>query len=120
MFFLITNEGRNALDLAKNIAMQGNFSAVNLVEESIKKVELDESVHSVGIGAWPNMLGEMEFDAAMMQGTRRETGSVGALKHVTHSISVARAVMTKVPHAFLVGEGARLFASEHGFSNHNF
>ena len=42
-------------------------------------VERDVRVRSVGFGGWPNMLGKMEFDAGVMDGTTRQVGSVGAV-----------------------------------------
>ena len=35
-------------------------------------VEAEPKVRSVGYGGWPNMLGFMECDAAVMNGTTRE------------------------------------------------
>lgn len=116
-FFLITNEGYNSLDTGIANLTQ-NLSAIETIESMINIVELDETVHSVGITSWPNMLGEMEFDASIMNGETLDAGSVGALKYCLHPISVAKAVMDKSPHALLVGEGARLFADEHGFGRH--
>jgi beta-aspartyl-peptidase (threonine type) len=43
-----------------------------------------------------------------------EAGAVAALVGYHHPITVARAVMTKLPHVMLVGAGAALFASEIG------
>jgi L-asparaginase len=35
-------------------------------------------VRSVGPGSWPNILGALQLDAAVMDGTTRRTGAVGA------------------------------------------
>jgi beta-aspartyl-peptidase (threonine type) len=43
------------------------------------------------------------------------TGAVGALQGYKHPISVARQVMEKLSHVFLVGAGAARFAAEMGF-----
>jgi L-asparaginase / beta-aspartyl-peptidase len=42
------------------------------------------------------------------------TGAVGALKGFLHPVSVARQVLERLPHEFLVGEGAVRFATEIG------
>ena len=42
-------------------------------------------------------------------------GAVAALEDTVHAISVARRVMEKTPHTFLVGEGATRFARDQGF-----
>jgi N4-(beta-N-acetylglucosaminyl)-L-asparaginase len=46
-------------------------------------------------------------------------GSVAALEHILHPISVARLVMEKTPHVMLVGSGALQFALEQGFKKEN-
>ncbi|GHD69336.1 N(4)-(beta-N-acetylglucosaminyl)-L-asparaginase [Jeongeupia chitinilytica] len=82
----------------------------------IGKVERETSVRSVGYGGWPNMLGRMEFDAAVMDGTTRDVGAVGALPDILPACAVAQQVMQRLPHVMLTGEGAKRFAIETGFS----
>lgn len=48
----------------------------------------------------------------LVDGTTHRVGAVGALTGYLHPISVARAVMERLPHVMLVGEGAVRFASE--------
>lgn len=79
-------------------------------------VERDVRVRSVGYGGWPNMLGKMEFDAGVMDGTTREVGTVGAVPDTLPVSALAHEVMKRLPHVTLTGEGARRFASEIGFS----
>jgi L-asparaginase len=100
--------GRTARDLA------AGRSALDAIETGIRLVEADPSVRTVGKGGWPNLLGEVELDAAVMDGATLRTGAVGALKGFLHPISVARAVMDRLPHAVLVGAGAARFAREIG------
>jgi beta-aspartyl-peptidase (threonine type) len=93
----------------------GGGSALDAVEAGIKLVELDVSDQSVGVGGLPNMLGQVELDASIMDGRTRAAGAVGALQGYPHPISVARKVMDLLPHVFLVGDGAARFAAECGF-----
>ena len=81
----------------------------------ISKVERETTVRSVGFGGWPNMLGEMEFDAGVMDGNTRDVGSVGAVRDILPVAALARQVMQRLPHVMLTGDGARRFAQEIGF-----
>jgi len=83
----------------------------------ISKVESEVKVRSVGYGGWPNMLGNMELDAAVMDGNTREIGTVGAVPNTLPVARLAHEVMKRLPHVMLTGDGARRFASEIGFSD---
>jgi L-asparaginase len=95
-------------------ALQNGRSALDAVELGIRPVELDPHIRSVGVGGWPNLLGQVELDASIMDGRTLRAGAVGALRGFLHPISVARQVMERLPHVFLVGEGAAMFAAECG------
>jgi beta-aspartyl-peptidase (threonine type) len=102
------------LPMGMDILRNGG-SALDAVECVIRDVETDPSEHSVGVGGWPNLVGEVELDASIMDGRDRRTGAVGAVRRCAHPISVARKVMELTPHVFLVGQGAEDFARETGF-----
>jgi beta-aspartyl-peptidase (threonine type) len=106
-------EGGSGIRTAIDVLRRGG-SPLDAVEAGINVVEVDPSVRSVGVGGAPNLLGQMECDAAIMCGTTLRTGAVGALKHYPNAISVARQVMERTPHVMLVGDGARRFAREIG------
>jgi L-asparaginase len=82
----------------------------------IAKVEREARVRSVGYGGWPNMLGEMEFDAGVMDGSTRMVGAVGAVPATLPVSALAYEVMQHLPHVMLTGLGARRFATERGFA----
>lgn len=82
----------------------------------ISKVESEVKVRSVGYGGWPNMLGNMELDGAVMDGNTRDVGTVGAVPNTLSVARLAHEVMKRLPHVMLTGDGARRFASEIGFS----
>jgi beta-aspartyl-peptidase (threonine type) len=90
-------------------------SAVDAVETGIRLVESNPADHSVGYGGYPNLLGQVEVDAGIMEGRDLAAGAVGALLAFEHPISIARKVMEHLPHVLLVGEGAGRFALEMGF-----
>jgi isoaspartyl peptidase/L-asparaginase-like protein (Ntn-hydrolase superfamily) len=84
------------------------------IVEGIKIVEEDLSVHSVGRSSLPNLAGELELDAAVMDGDTRKSGAVGALRGYKHPVAVAYEVMRRLDHEILVGQGAERFAREIG------
>jgi len=111
---LITNsEGTPGVGETARRLAQGD-AALDAMEAGVRLVEADESIRTVGRGGWANLLGEVELDAAVMDGGSLRTGAVGALKGFLHPVSVARAVMEKLPHEFLAGDGAARFAREIG------
>jgi beta-aspartyl-peptidase (threonine type) len=90
-------------------------SAVDAVETGIRIVEANPDDHTVGYGGYPNLLGQVEVDAGIMDGRELAAGAVGALQGFEHPISVARKVMEHLAHVLLVGRGAERFAAEMGF-----
>lgn len=90
--------------------LKAGGSALDAVEEAVKAVENDLTIRSVGLGGYPNMLGEVELDASIMDGSTLRAGAVAAVKNVKNPISLARKVMELTPHIMLVGEGAYMFA----------
>jgi beta-aspartyl-peptidase (threonine type) len=91
-------------------------SALDAVEEALRRCEDNLDDHYIGSGGLPNARGEVELDASLMVGSTRAFGAVGAVRHFPHPISIARAVLETLPqHCLLVGAGAELFADEHGF-----
>ncbi|ABU60446.1 N(4)-(beta-N-acetylglucosaminyl)-L-asparaginase [Roseiflexus castenholzii] len=99
--------------------LQAGGSALDAVEMATRLVEDNPDDHSVGYGGYPNLLGEVELDASIMDGTTLRAGAVGALKGYRYAISVARRVMEELPHVILVGEGAARFAAEIGMQREN-
>ncbi len=90
-------------------------SAIDAVEATIRLVEDNEDDWTVGLGGLPNLLGEVELDASIMDGKTLRAGAVAGIKHYKNPISIARKVMEETPHVLLVGEGAELFARVMGF-----
>jgi L-asparaginase len=113
MIVLTNNEGTSGIPVTARLLSEG-ATALDAIEAGIRLVEEDESVRTVGRGGWPNLLGEVELDASVMDGTTLRTGAVGALKGFLHPVSVARQVLERLPHEFLVGEGAARLAAEIG------
>ena len=106
--------GKPANDRAAEVFGNGG-SLLDAIEKGINVPENDPSVMSVGYGGLPNQEGEVELDAAIMDGTRHRAGSVCNLHSIKNPISVARLVLEKTRHTTLAGEGALRFALKMGF-----
>jgi beta-aspartyl-peptidase (threonine type) len=118
MIVIASANGDVGLPMAWDI-LQAGGSALDAVEAATRAVEDNPADHTVGYGGYPNLLGEVELDASIMDGATLRAGAVGALKGYRHPISVARAVMEQLPHVMLVGEGAARFAAELGMEREN-
>ncbi|KAL2083157.1 hypothetical protein ACEWY4_020930 [Coilia grayii] len=101
----------------KDMILSGEH-ATDVVERAMAEVEDDTETghHIVGRGGFPNSLGVLECDAAIMEGHPGRFGAVAALRGVGTPCKVARRVMERSPHSLLVGEGALGFAVEQGFT----
>lgn len=108
-----SGNGRSALATGIGILAKGG-TAVDAVEACARIVESDPADDTVGFGGLPNVLGVVELDASIVDGTTHAAGSVAALTGYLHPITVARAVMERLPHVMLVGAGAVRFAAEIG------
>jgi isoaspartyl peptidase/L-asparaginase-like protein (Ntn-hydrolase superfamily) len=95
--------------------LRAGGSAMDAVEAALRVAEANEADHYVGVGGLPNLLGEVELDASIMDGASRRAGAVAAVTGFPHPISIARAVCDRLPqHVLLVGAGAERFADEVG------
>jgi len=114
---IIIGSARTEVGLPAGMAiLRAGGAAIDAVEAAVRCCEDNEDDHYVGTGGLPNARGEVELDAAVMVGSTRHFGAVAALKGFPHPISVARAVMDRLPqHCLLVGDGAATFADEQGF-----
>ncbi len=114
MVVIASANGQVGITQAMRVLKNGG-SAVDAVEAGIRPVESNPDDHTVGYSGLPNLLGEVEVDASVMDGRRLQAGAVGALKNCEHAISLARKVMEELPHVLLVAGGAERFAREMGF-----
>ena len=89
-------------------------SLIDAVEAGAMVPEADPTNHSVGYSGYPDRDGHVTLDAVIMDDAGG-VGAVAALENTIHAISVARRVMERTPHTFLVGEGATRFARDQGF-----
>ncbi|MCX7606674.1 MAG: isoaspartyl peptidase/L-asparaginase [Bacteroidia bacterium] len=91
--------------------LQEGRSAIEVVEIAVRRLE-DAGYFNAGAGAVPNEKGEVELDAAIMDGRDRKAGAVAAVKKVRNPVTLARLVMERTPHVLIVAEGADSLAQE--------
>src|SRR5579863_926317 len=81
----------------------------------VTKVEDDPNDDSVGYGGLPNEDGVVELDASVMHGPTHRAGAVGSIQKIKNPSLVAKTVLEKTNHVFIVGPGAQHFAEDEGF-----
>jgi beta-aspartyl-peptidase (threonine type) len=113
VILIASSNGDVGMDAAWEVLEAGG-SALDAVEAGARLVEDNPDDHSVGYGGYPNLLGQVELDASIMDGATLRAGAVGALQGYRYAISVARKVLEELPHVLVVGEGAARFAAELG------
>jgi isoaspartyl peptidase/L-asparaginase-like protein (Ntn-hydrolase superfamily) len=110
--------GETAVKTASTLLKQGR-PALDAALAGAQAVEDDPKVHSVGYAGLPNSIGTVQLDACVMDGRTLACGAVAGLENVRHPAALARLVMERTRHVMLVGEGARLFAVQQGFTLEN-
>ncbi len=88
-------------------------SSLDAVEAAIHILE-DDPHFNAGRGSVFTIDGRNEMDAAIMDGATLNAGAVADVTRTRHPISLARAVMEKTPHVFLIGDGADAFSRQAG------
>jgi beta-aspartyl-peptidase (threonine type) len=101
-----------ALEAGSTILASGG-SAVDAVEAAARSLE-ENPCFNAGRGSVLTEQGEVELDAAIMDGRERQAGAVSGIKTTRAPISLARRLMEHGPHVFLTGAAADRFAASAG------
>jgi beta-aspartyl-peptidase (threonine type) len=88
-------------------------TALDAVEAAVRSLETNEHFNA-GRGSDLTQQGEVQMDAAIMDGSNLQAGAVSSVRYVEHPVSLARAVMDGSPHVYMSGEGALELALELG------
>jgi beta-aspartyl-peptidase (threonine type) len=96
------------------VILRAGGSPLDAVVAGIREAERNPQEHYVGFSSVPNLAGEVELDASVMEGRRLDAGAVGALRGHQDAVELARCVMERLPHVLLVGDGAHRLAGEVG------
>ncbi len=92
--------------------LHNGASALDSCEAAIQVLENDPTFDA-GVGSFLNAAGQVEMDAAIMDGRTLNVGAVAALAHVRNPIQLARHILT-TEHVMVVGSGAEEIASKLG------
>lgn len=101
-----------ALEAGSGVLSSGG-SAVEAVELAARLLE-ENCCFNAGRGSVLTEQGEVELDAAIMDGRTRQAGAVSGIKTTRAPISLARRLMERGPHVFLSGTAADRFAAAAG------
>ena len=75
----------------------------------------DDPTFDAGTGSFLNEDGEVELDAAVMEGKDLRAGAVASIGRFKNPSAIALAVMERTEHVLLIGAGAERFALDEGF-----
>ena len=89
-------------------------TALAAAEAAVRVLE-DNPLFNAGFGSVLNADGEVEMDAAIMNGEDLSLGAVAGIRGVRNPVTLAAALLPAKP-VLLAGEGAERFATEHGMT----
>jgi beta-aspartyl-peptidase (threonine type) len=92
------------------LILENGGTAIDAVVAAIRILE-DDPTFNAGYGSVLNSDGEVELDAALMDGEYLDVGAVAAVRGVQNPIDLAKAMLLDKP-VLLVGEGAARYAAE--------
>ncbi len=101
-----------ALEAGATVLENGGTS-LDAVTAAITTME-DSPLFNAGKGAVFTAEGKNEMDASIMDGSNINAGAVAGVQTIKNPILAAREVMENSKHVILQGEGADIFAKEHG------
>ena len=93
--------------------LRAGGSSIDAVAAAVAMME-DSPSFNAGHGAVFTHEGRNELDASIMDGATLRAGAIAGVHRVKNPILLARAVMERSPHVFLLGEGAETFAGTCG------
>lgn len=106
-----------AADRGFRILSRGG-SGLDAVEAAIVAME-DDPVFNAGRGSTLNLRGEIETDAAIMDGKTLHGAGVALLRDIKNPIKAARIVFEKTDHVLIAGPAARELAIANGLAKAN-
>ena len=105
----------SALETVKKATSRGfemlknGGTSVESVTETVSFLE-DSGLFNAGLGSGLNIEKQIEMEASVMDGKTLAAGAAGLLSDIRNPVRVARLVMEKTDHVFVVGNGAQKLA----------
>jgi beta-aspartyl-peptidase (threonine type) len=103
---------KGALEKARTDLGKG-ARAVDVVEDIVRSFE-DSGAFNTGRGAIANAAGQVETDAAIMDGDGLRAGAVASMTHIKNPVVAARLVMDANRHVLMVGDRGQAYVEKLG------
>lgn len=100
----VKRAAKTGFDILKN-----GGTTVDSVMEAVAVME-DAGAFNAGYGSSLNIEKDVEMEASIMDGKTLKAGAVGLLKDIRNPVRLAKIVMEKTDHVFVVGKGAEKLA----------
>ena len=101
-----------ALTAGYNVLFQGR-SAIDAVHAAVMVME-DNAIFNAGLGSALNEKGEVQMEAAIMDGKYLYSGSATLIDQIKNPVSLAKAIMEDSRQVMLGGQAAGEYAIKHG------
>jgi L-asparaginase / beta-aspartyl-peptidase len=107
----------NAVKTGFGVLKSGG-TAVDGVMEAVAVME-DDGVFNAGHGSSLSIEKTVEMEASIMDGKTLQAGAVGLLRDIRNPVRLARIVMERTDHIFVVGDGAEKLARLYNLERKN-
>ena len=108
---------RHAASSGSMVLMEGG-SALDAVETAVSVME-DDPIFNAGRGSSLTFTGEVEMDAAIMDGKNLSAGAVALVRKIKNPVRLARLVMEKTDHVLVAGRMAERLAKAYSLPTLN-